>query len=138
MNINTAMLCGRLTRTPELRTTPGGTQVTSFSVATNNSYKNKNREKVEETDFHNVTAFGRTAEVISQYFQKGDEIFVQGRIKQSSYDDRDGKKVYKTEIILEKFQFGQKSKRNQEQGQEMPPPPLESPDDEIRMEDIPF
>lgn len=137
MNINIAMLCGRITRKPELRITPGGTSIATFSVATNTVYKDKSGAKKEETDFHNVKAFGKTADIICQYFDKGDEIFVEGRIKNSNYE-KDGQKVYRTDIILDKFQFGQKSKKNREEGREERSTEPEQEESEITVDDIPF
>ena len=148
MNINLVQICGRLTKTPESRTTQGGVVVLSFSVATNRSWKDKDGQKQEETEFHNVTAFGRTAEVISQYFLKGDEIYIIGRLKTSSWDDKkSGQKKYKTDIIAERFEFGQKSKANQG-GQENPEPsrgkvsdediPVVEVDGEVDVKNIPF
>ncbi len=148
MNINLVQVCGRLTKTPESRTTTGGVVVLSFSVATNRTWKDKQGQKQEEVEFHNVTAFGRTAEVISQYFLKGDEIYIIGRLKTSSWDDKKtGQKRYKTDIIAERFEFGQKSKANQG-GQEHPEPsqdqikqediPVVEVDEEIDVKDIPF
>jgi len=149
MNLNLVQICGRLTKKPEMRTTPTGINVLSFSVASNRNWKDKEGQKQEEVEFHNVTAFGRTAEVISQYFQKGDEIYIQGRLKTSSWDDqKSGQKKYKTDIIAEKFEFGQKARANQgqEQGQDEAPKsqitndeiPVVDADEEINVKDIPF
>jgi len=147
MNINLVQVCGRLTKTPESRTTQGGVVVLSFSVATNRTWKGKDGQKQEEVEFHNVTAFGRTAEVISQYFQKGDEIYIIGRLKTSTWEDKQGVKKYSTGIIAERFEFGQKSKANQG-GQEHPAPsqgqikqediPVVEADEEIDVKNIPF
>lgn len=141
MNINIAMLCGRITRKPEMRTTPSGTSIASFSVATNTVYKDKSGAKKEETDFHNAKAFGKTAEIICEYFDKGDEIFVQGRIQNSNYE-KDGHKVYRTDIIVDKFQFGQKSKKNRDGGHddraEERNGGSEQEEREITVDDIPF
>ena len=109
MYINSATIIGRVTKQPEAKTFPSGQMVTSFSIATNRDYKTKDGEKKEETEFHNIVAFGRTAEVISQYVVKGQELYVEGRIQTRSWET-DGKKNYRTEIICEKFQFGQKPK----------------------------
>ena len=136
MNINLVQICGRLTRTPESRTTQGGIIVMLFSVATNRSWKDKQPQKQEETEFHNVTAFGRTAEVITEYFKKGDEIYIIGRLKTSSWDDKKtGQKRYKTDIIAERFEFGQKSKANQGEQAEPAKPVAPVTDDEIPVVD---
>ena len=109
--MNLVQVCGRLTKEPEMRTTTGGVNVLSIGVASNRAYKDKEGKRVEETEFHNVTVFGRMAENIQKYFNKGDEIYIQGRLKTSSWE-KDGVKKYKTDIIGEKFEFGQKSKAN--------------------------
>ncbi len=109
MNVNKAIIIGRLTRDPELRTTPSGQQVASLGIATSFKYKDKSGQQQEKTEFHNVVAWGRQAEIIGQYFTKGQEIYVEGRLETSTWDDKEtGKKMYKTEIVLEKFEFGAK------------------------------
>lgn len=140
MNLNMVQICGRLTRDPEVKTTPNGKQVSSFVVATNYSYKNQAiGEKVEEVEFHNVVAFARTAEVIAQYFSKGDEIYIQGRLKTDKWEDKEGRQHQRTQIIADKFEFGQKSKSNQpmRDGQ-APAEPEEEISEEISIENIPF
>ena len=106
MNINKAFLFGNLTRDPELKSLPSGIKVVSFGVATNRTWKDKNGAKQESVTFHNVVAYGKTAEVIAQYLKKGRSIFVEGRIDNRSWDDKtDGTKKYRTEIIVENFQL---------------------------------
>ena len=80
MNLNKAMIIGRITQDLEIKSTNNGTKVLNFSVATNYSYKDANGAKVEQTEFHNIVSFGKQAEVIAQYFVKGQEIFVEGRL----------------------------------------------------------
>ena len=111
MNINQANICGRVTKKPELRVLPSGNNVTKFSIATNYTYKDQSGTKKEETEFHNVVAFGKTAETICQWVEKGQELYVQGRIKTNTWE-KDGEKKYVTEIIIENFQFGQKPKND--------------------------
>ncbi|OGG49169.1 hypothetical protein A3G63_00900 [Candidatus Kaiserbacteria bacterium RIFCSPLOWO2_12_FULL_52_8] len=107
MYLNKVFLYGNLTRDPELKALPSGGQVANFGLATNRTYKDKNGQKQETTEFHNVVAFGRTAEVIAQYVKKGRPLFVEGRLQTRSWDDKDtGKKNYRTEITVENFQFG--------------------------------
>lgn len=117
MNLNKVMLIGRVTRDPELKTTTGGTSVVSFSLATNDTYKNKNDEKVEETEFHNCVGYGGIADTIGTFVKKGQEIYVEGKKKTRSWE-KDGKKNYAVEIIIEKFQFGQKAKGSAEEDDE--------------------
>lgn len=139
MNLNLVQICGRITRDPEVRTTPGGTQVANFSVASNRTWKGNDGQKKEEVEFHNVVAFGRQAEIISQYFHKGDEIYVRGRLKTSSWDDsKTGTKKYKTDIIVEEFKFGQKARNNSEGDQGESRYEDQSRGQEMSLDDINF
>jgi len=108
MYINKALIYGNLTRDPEMKALPSGVSVTSFGVATNRTWKDKNGVKQESVNFHNVVAFGKQAELVHQYLKKGSPIFVEGRIQTRSWDDKEGKKQYRTEIVVENFQFGPK------------------------------
>lgn len=101
--MNKAILVGRLTRDPELRTTANGTNVCSFSVAVNRRYKNA--EGNYDADFINCTAWRQTAEFVSKYFTKGRMIGVVGSIQTRNYDDKDGKKVYVTEVAADEVYF---------------------------------
>ncbi len=149
MYLNKVFLYGNLTRDPELKALPSGGQVANFGLATNRTYKDKNGGKQEATEFHNLVAFGRTAEVIAQYCKKGRPIFVEGRITTRSCDGQDGKKNYRTEIVIENFQFGADGGKGvpsanggQSVGGEEQPAPrgdeIQYPDEEINPEDIPF
>lgn len=147
MYLNKVFLYGNLTRDPELKALPGGGQVANFSIATNRTYKDKNGAKQESTDYHNVVAFGRTAEVIAQYCKKGRPLFVEGRITTRSWEDKDGKKQYRTEVVMETFQFGAdggKGGAAQGGSYEAAAPAareaedIKYPDEEINPEDIPF
>lgn len=106
MYINKAMLFGNLTRDPEMRAMPSGGQVTSFSVATNRVFKKADGSKQEATEFHNVVVFGRQAETAAQYLKKGSSVYVEGRIQTRSWDNKEGAKQYRTEIVAERVQFG--------------------------------
>ena len=150
MNINKVFLYGNLTRDPELKALPSGSQVAEFAVATNRVYKDKNGAKQEEVDFHNIVAFGRQAEVIGQYLKKGRPIFIEGRIRTRSWDAKDGSgKRYRTEVVLEGFQFGPSlrsesgggsrgSARNDASPKSEEPTGIQYPQEEINAEDIPF
>ena len=105
MYINKAMLFGNLTRDPEARALPSGSNVCSFSIATNRVYKKPDGSKQEETQFHNVVVFGRTADICAQYLKKGSAAYVEGRIQTRSWDSEKGKQ-YRTEIVAETVQFG--------------------------------
>ena len=151
MYINKVELYGNLTRDPEVKALPSGQQVANFAVATNRTFKNKEGQKQEQVEYHNVVAFGRTAEVIGQYLKKGRPIFVEGRLQTRSWD-KDGVKQYRTEILVENFQFGpsvggspsdsrgpvsddsfEGPSNSSGQGGE-----IQYPDEEINPEDIPF
>lgn len=107
MYLNKVFLYGNLTRDPEVRALPSGQQVASFALATNRTYTDKNGTKQEQTEYHNVVAFGRQAEVIAQYLKKGRPLFIEGRIQTRSWDDKtSGEKKYRTEIVIDNFQFG--------------------------------
>ncbi len=105
MYLNRVFLYGNLTRDPEVKGLPSGGSVASFSVATNRTFKDKAGAKQDQTEFHNLVAFGKTAEVIAQYLKKGRGVFVEGRMQTRSWD-KDGVKQYRTEIVVESFQFG--------------------------------
>lgn len=141
MYINKVFIYGNLTRDPEVRALPSGAQVASFGVATNRSYKNKEGQRVEDVEFHNIVMFGRQAEVAGQYLKKGRPVFIEGRLKTQSWD-KDGVKHYRTEIITDNFQFGPSLR---EGGEGTAPsqdaasaPAIEYPDEDINPEDIPF
>ena len=149
MYLNKVFLYGNLTRDPELKALPSGSQVANFGLATNRTYKDKSGAKQEATEFHNIVAFGRTAEVIAQYCKKGRPIFVEGRIQTRSWDDKEGgKKNYRTEIVIDNFQFGADggakggSGASRASHEEQPAPKdgeaIKYPDEEINPEDIPF
>ena len=107
MYLNKVFLYGNLTRDPEVRALPSGQQVASFALATNRTYTDKNGAKQEQVEFHNIVAFGRTADVIAQYLKKGRPVFIEGRIQTRSWDDTtSGEKKYRTEIVVDNFQFG--------------------------------
>jgi single-strand DNA-binding protein len=109
MNINKAIIVGRITNDLEVKSTTSGREVLSFSVATNRSWKDQAGNKQEKTEFHNVVAWGKTAQTIAQYFIKGQEIYVEGHLETRSWEDEASKKkMYRTEILLDQFEFGQK------------------------------
>ena len=145
MYLNKTTIIGNLTRNPELKALPSGDKVATFSLATNRTWKDKQGNKQEEVEYHNCVVFGRQAETIAQYMVKGSQLLIEGRLKTSSWDDTtSGKKMYKTEIIVESSQFGNKSS-NDTSTQESVNKPVESTteapndtSDDINPEDIPF
>jgi len=103
-DLNKAIVIGRLTRDPELRYTPNGAAVASFSIASNRSYT-INNEKKEEVSFFNCVAWTKLAELIVQYGKKGNRICVDGRLQQKSWDDQSGSKRTTIEIVADNIQF---------------------------------
>ncbi|MCK4386717.1 MAG: single-stranded DNA-binding protein [Candidatus Pacebacteria bacterium] len=153
MFLNKVIIIGNLTRDPELRAIPSGAQITNFSVATNRVWKDKDGNKQESAEFHNITVYGRQAEAVAQYLKKGQSVLIEGRIQTRSWEDKEtGKKMYRAEIIAERVQFGPKKdgavsnfnsgSKPQNKGQENKPRTndegIEYPEEEINPEDIPF
>ena len=103
--INRVHLIGNTGKDPEIRTTGSGKKVASFSLATSESYKDHSGQKVTETQWHNIKAWGNLAEVAEKYIRKGQLLYVEGKVTYSSYDDKDGNKKYVTEIIASNFQM---------------------------------
>jgi single-strand DNA-binding protein len=99
------IIVGNVTRDPELRSTPSGTQVCSFSVAVNRSYKDNSGSQVENVSFFDCSAWGKQGETIAQYVKKGSGILVSGRLEQRSWEDKEGQKRSRVEIVVEDFNF---------------------------------
>ena len=154
MYLNKAIVYGNLTRDPELKALPTGNKVTSFSVATNRVWKDKNGAKQESVDYHNVVLYGKLAELAAQYLKKGNPVLIEGRMQTRSWDDASGKK-YRTEIIADNMQFGPRSSGTSAGGSSSStspssgtqkttpssPEPLETieyPEEDINPDDIPF
>jgi single-strand DNA-binding protein len=97
--LNKVMIIGKLGRNPEMRYTPSGKAVTSFSVATNRSWVNSEGERREETEWFNVVAWGNLAEICKQYLSKGQQVYVEGRLQTRGWEDQNGKKHYRTELV---------------------------------------
>lgn len=132
MNLNKVFIAGRLTADPELRTTPGGAHVISFSVATNRVWTDKNGSRKEETEFHNVVAWGRQAEIVNQFLKKGGLILVEGRLQTRSWEGKDGQTRRTTEIVAERIQLGPRAG-----GGAAPSSPRAEGVDEAKKEDMP-
>ncbi len=97
--INKAVLIGRLGKDPEIRYTTDGSMVTNFSIATDESWKDKNGDKQQKTEWHRIVVFGKLAEICGNYLVKGKLVFVEGRIQTRSWEDKDGVKRFTTEIV---------------------------------------
>ncbi len=105
MSVNKAILVGNLGKDPELRYTPSGTAVCTFSIATSDRFKNKQGEQQERTEWHNIVVWAGLAEICGKYLTKGKQVYIEGRIQNRSYDDRDGNKRYITEIVANEMQM---------------------------------
>ena len=146
MNLNKVFLIGNLTRDPELRNLPSGAAVVSFGLATNRVWKDKQGEKQEDAQFHNIVVFGRQAEIVNQYLTKGSLVLIEGRIQTRSWDGKDGSKQYRTEIVAEAIHFGPKggsgafganpAPKTTAPKEDMPVIDIEG--DDIKPEDLPF
>jgi single-strand DNA-binding protein len=142
MSVNKVILVGNLGKDPELRYTPSGAAVATFSLATSERYKDKSGEWVDKTEWHNIVAWRNLAEICGKFLHKGKQVYIEGKIQTRSYDDRDGNKRYMTEIVAQRVRFlGGGAGRGAGAGDA--PPPSPSPDEPTASaapddEDIPF
>lgn len=133
-SVNKVILVGRLGKDPEIRYTPSGTAVANFSMATEESYKDKSGEKQNSTTWHNIVAWARLAEICGEYLKKGSLVYIEGRLQTRSWDDRDGNKKYITEIVAQSMQMlGGKTSDKPARKENEPPAydPSSIPDDDI-------
>lgn len=145
MYINKALIFGNLTRDPEMKTLPSGMSVTSFGLATNRVYNDRDGKRQEQTEYHNIVVFGRQAETTAQYLKKGSSAYVEGRLQTRSWE-QDGVKRYSTEIVADRVQFGPRggegggsaSSSSAANGANNAPKLPDYPEEEINPEDIPF
>lgn len=152
MYLNKAFIIGNLTRDPELKSLPSGVQVATFGMATNRIYKDKEGNRQESTEFHNIVVFGRQAETTAQYLKKGSSALIEGRLQTRSWE-ADGQKKYRTEIVADRVQFGDRRDNSgggspaaqagagaaaATGGAATKKDAIEYPEDEINPEDIPF
>lgn len=148
MSVNKVILIGRLGKDPELKYTQSGRAVANFSLATDRSWKGQDGQKQRDTTWHNIVVWGKRAEVVKEYLAKGQQIYIEGRIDNRSYDDKEGNKKYISEVVLEDFAFlgskgdspggggpGGGGSAPSDQPDSSPPPPSgEASDDD----DLPF
>lgn len=100
MSINKVILIGRLGRDPEVRSTPSGATVAKFSIATDEKFTDRNGERQERTEWHNIVAWAKLAEICGQYLKKGKLVYIEGSLRTDSWDDKEtGQKKYRTEIV---------------------------------------
>lgn len=97
---NKVQLIGNLGADPEVKTTENGKKLARFSVATHDEYRTAKGEKVKETQWHNIVAWGKTADIVEKYFTKGKEVVIEGKLVNRTYNDKDGNKKYFTEIVV--------------------------------------
>ena len=141
MDLNKVMLIGRITRQPELKTTTTGQNVVSFSIATNRNWKDKDGNKQERAEFHNLVAWGKLAEICSQYLEKGKKIYVEGRLQTRDWEGQDGVKRYRTEVVMsEMIMLDRAGSGTAGSGDDIVVEPLDDNglSDEVNLEDIPF
>jgi single-strand DNA-binding protein len=96
---NRVQLIGNVGNDPEIKNLDGGKKLANLTIATNESYKNDKGEKVEQTEWHRVVAWGKTAEIIEKYVAKGNQVAIEGKLSHRSYDDKNGEKRYITEVV---------------------------------------
>ena len=97
---NRAQLIGHVGNEPEIKTFDGGKKLANLTIATNDTYRNDKGDKVEQTEWHKVTAWGKTADIIEKYVTKGKEVAIEGKLTHRSYEDKNGEKRYITEVIV--------------------------------------
>lgn len=146
MNLNKVFLIGNLTRDPEMRALPSGANVATFGIATNRIF-NRGGKQEKLAEFHNIVAFGRLAEISSQYLTRGKMVFIEGRLQTRNWEAKDGTKRNRTEVIVEKMQMGPRLHQDLAgQGAQSEKPPKEEKEDietidysdEINPDEIPF
>lgn len=143
MNLNKVFILGRLTADPQLRNIPSGQAVANFSVATNKIWTDKNGQKQEAVEFHNIVVWGRQAETASKFLNKGGLVLVEGRLQTRGWEDKQGQKRKTTEIIADSIQFGPRvasagGSANMSADKVEPVPTIQVGDEEIKAEDLPF
>ena len=104
-SVNKAILVGNLGRDPELKYTPSGDALCTFSIATTYSWKDKDGNQQEKTEWHNIVAFKRLAEICGEYLKKGSQVYIEGRIQTRSWEDKDGVKKYFTDIVADQMKM---------------------------------
>ena len=105
-SVNKVILIGRLGKDPEIRSTPQGTTVAKFTMATDDRYTDRNGEKQERTEWHNIVAWSKLAEICGQYLKKGKLVYIEGSLRTDSWDDKEtGQKRYRTEIVAQNMQM---------------------------------
>lgn len=151
MDLNKVMLIGRVTQDPEVRTTPSGASVANFSIATNLTWVDKQGQKQDKAEFHNIVAWRKLGEICGQYLRKGSKIYLEGRLETRSWEDQSGVRKYRTEVIADNMiMLDRKGDTHGGNTGYDAPLPQETPtinvpmsggqstEEEINVEDIPF
>lgn len=140
--VNKAILIGNLGKDPELRYTPGGQAVATFSLATSEKWRDKDGVMQDKTEWHNIVVWGRQAEIAKEYLAKGRSVYLEGRIQTRSWEDKDGNKRYTTEIVAQRLQFlgGRDQGASGSPGPSSDTPPEAPPEADLSAEDddLPF
>lgn len=128
MSVNKAILLGNLGKDPELSYTSGGKAFAKFSLATSERWASQDGTKQESTTWHNIVVWGKLAEVMKEYLSKGQQVYIEGRIANRSYDDKDGVKKYISEVVVTNFSFvGNKGDNRGSSGSSSQAPPADMP-----------
>jgi single-strand DNA-binding protein len=142
MDLNRATILGRLTRDPEVKTTPNGRTVTSLAVATNRVWNDQSGAKQEVVEYHNCVLWGKLADIAGQYLSKGRRVYLEGRLQTRDWTAQDGSKKYRTEIVVENMIMLDSARGGDTSSPSVPrameSAPHDAPIEEIRVEDIPF
>lgn len=140
MYLNKVFLLGHLTQDPQIKTLPSGQLVATFGLATNRFYYDKNGQKKQDTQFHQVVAFGNWAEIAQTYLKQGSMVLIEGRLQTRNWEDKEGQKKTRTEIIVERLQLGPKGIKKEVEVKEIPEEeiPIVEEKEEINVEDLPL
>ena len=143
MSVNKVILLGNVGKDPEVRYLENGTAVANFSLATTENFKNKNGERVSNTEWHNIVAWRGLAEIAEKYVKKGSQLFIEGKITSRSWDDKEGNKRYTTEVVASNFQMlDRKNSNNSDDNQNKAETPMATVDKDINKkeesDDLPF
>lgn len=132
-SVNKAILIGNLGKDPEIRYTPSGQAVVTFSLATTEKWRDKDGQMQERTEWHNIVVWGRMAENANEYLKKGRPVYIEGRIQNRSYDDKDGNKRYISEVVAQRMQFlgGKPDQAGGSRPAQEEPPEVAADDDDL-------
>ena len=137
--VNKVILLGRLGKDPEVRYSSSGTAITSFSMATSTMLTNKEGQKEEKTEWHKIVAFGRLGEICGEYLAKGKQVYIEGRIQTRDWEDKEGKKRWTTEIIVQNMQLlGAPGGADKDRSSSSEPPPFDDSAVGPPESDVPF